>query len=461
MLIHQQFTEGVSKNAEELQGDREANEEAWVTSKSEEKQERAKEIRRKSRDTFEDLEVQSIGFRNSRRIQQQQEKKVEAVTFSETRSQDSEVKGQVKGQVKSQKKNKVRENKAVEDDRVKSGKGTRREKESDKRQNRDRIIESSEREKVAEQVIEEHINTRRLSQEKSELVKHEASVSRSQTLPRKASKQDYLDEKQREFEEFIRNQRNLLLNQLQQREETQVSEEVKGHSSSNQKIEEQSSKEQKVTDNSSKEVREEYLVPSKLDKERSGRRIEDLLTYPDASKNKRRHKSTNDVESIKEAKLLQQRSKSQRVESSEVQVQHSKSRAEKSESESSERFLLQNSKEAKHFEKKADNREDIIRVYSRGGVIQLSMEVVDRDRFEQRQREYEELQSRRSLRQQEQREINDERYKYLNNDFEKNSNGYYYNAQRFDPGSRYVVSLLKSKRKNLSCPRLLHHSYKV
>lgn len=333
-------------------------------------QDRAKEIKRQTRGQFDGLDKQQIWFQNSKETKQHQ-RKLEAVQFQEQKVQETEVKNHQLKQVKGQ-----------------------------------------------------------IKKEQSE----ERTVTRSQTLPRKAKKQDYIDEKQQEFEEFIRNQRNLLLNQLYKREEGQESKEIKGHSS---KVKQQSSKVEAREENTTKEVKEDLLVSSKGDSVNSGLRIEDLLTYPAASKNKRRHKSTNDAESIKQAKSLQQtqeskvnrEAKSQRSQSSSV-------RGQKSEKREEGHFLLQNNEEAKVFEKNSETKEDIVRVYSRGGIIQLSMEEVDRERFEQRQREYEELQKRRSLQQQEQRKINDDRYRYLNNEFDKNSNGYYYNEQKYNPGNR-------------------------
>ena len=53
------------------------------------------------------------------------------------------------------------------------------------------------------------------------------------------------------------------------------------------------------------------------------------------------------------------------------------------------------------------------------------MEEVDREKFEQRQREYEEIQRRRSSSKQQQRFVDDDRYRYMNNEFDKRNVNYY------------------------------------
>ena len=53
------------------------------------------------------------------------------------------------------------------------------------------------------------------------------------------------------------------------------------------------------------------------------------------------------------------------------------------------------------------------------------MEEVDREKFEQRQREYEEIQRRRSSNKQQQRYVEDDRYRYMNNEFDKRNINYY------------------------------------
>ena len=472
LLIHQNFTENAQRNltATEEQTYR-ADQGHYSNSKGgygQETQERAKEIRRKSRDQIDNQNTKAIGFRNSKESKQQ-ERKAEGVQFSETRDktrhiqQETEVRGQklrevegqikveksrvvegqVKREVKSQHQNHFEEGRTVGSNHVKRKEEERQDRFVEGKRKNENRIEKKERERVKEEIIEEHIKARRLSEQKEEekKKKEEITVTRSQTLPRKANKQEYQEEKEREFEEFIRNQRNLLLNQLYKREQGQGSNstEVKGKSSKEEKFKGEENNKQKA-------VEEEVLVSSKAETENSGRRIDEFLKFPEASKNKRRHKSSNDASSIQEAKLQYKNkdSKDHRSQNTEVKVQRSHSSAAKVQRSIYEQaqFLLQNNEEAKVFEQNQENKEDIIRVFSRGGVIQLSMETVDRERFEQRQREYEELQKRRSVHQQEHRTINDDRYRYINNEFDKKSNGYYYNEQRFDPGNRLVLFLM-------------------
>jgi len=383
-----------------------------------------------SRET-EKREVEAT--KSIKKAHQAQEYYTERSTFQEAEVKDSETQ-EVRGHASSY-QNQTRKKGGI----IRNSHNSKEEKQDqyieEKSQNEARI-EKKRRELVKEEVIEEHIKARRLSQQKEQERREAKAVKRSQTLPRNVSKEVYQDQKQQEFEEFIRNQRNILLNQLHQREDAQKSK-AKGQGSNKQGIKSPKS-------SNHQEVKDQEIVPQKADTENSGRSIDEFLVFPDASKNKRRYKSTNDANSIQEAIALHQnlQTKDQRYQQSVTKVQRSHSSAENNtkveeHSYKKAQFLLQNNEEAKALEKNLVNREDIIRVFSRGGVIQLSMESVDRDRFEQRQREYEALQKRRSLHKQEQREINDERYRYINNDYdETKSNGYYYNQQRFDPGER-------------------------
>ena len=379
-----------------------------------EKQGRAKEIR-KSSETQNNVEQRNaIGFKNQQKVKGQQ-RKVEEVRFS----QESQFESQ--------------SSEGVKTDIFGSGKLTSRELSNREKGSRDTSTEKqnsketkvAKREKIREQVIEEHIEARRKSQDRrSEVVentnqKEEATVQRSQSLPRRTNKEEHLNEKQLEFEEFIRNQRNLLLSQLQQREDNRL-----------QWLEEK--KEVKVQD-SKKKIQEEEIQLKRADNENSGRRIEEFLRFPEASKNKRRYKSTNDTDSIKQAKEIHSQSAFERVaENSKVKNQRS-SELKSQKSKFGGGFLLQNEQTAKVIEKApASDTEEIIRVYSRGKAIQLSMETVDKDKFEQRQREYEEIQKRRSFQQQQQRVIEDDRYRYFNNEFDKR-NAFYHTQQQYDP----------------------------
>ena len=424
--------------------------EDWAR-ESEETQERAKEIQRKSREQIAQASLVDVqGLRETEEREVEAAKSFKGVyqtsqnyTAESSAFQKAEVKGSESQETRGHVSNYPNQ-KGEKGGITRNSHNWKEEKNQyieEKSQNEKRI-ENKTREFVKEEVIEEHIKARRLSQQKEQERREAKAVKRSQTLPRNASKEVYQDQKQQDFEEFIRNQRNILLNQLHQREDAQKPK-AKGHGSNKQGIKSpKGSKHQ--------EVKGQEIVPQKADTENSGRSIEEFLVFPEASKNKRRYKSANDANSIQEAKTLHQnlQSKDQRYQQSVTKVQRSQSSAEKN-SEVSEhsykkaQFLLQNNEEAKALEKNSVSREDIIRVFSRGGVIQLSMESADRDRFEQRQREYEALQKRRSLHKQEQREINEERYRYINNEYdETKSNGYYYNQQRYDPGNRFVLNVL-------------------
>ena len=456
MLIHQSFTENASKrliatkNSQILDSDRKD----WVIDKQG-TQERAPEIHRSSRENTEN--TSSFGFQDSREIRNH-ERKVGAIKSSEAAhhnyTQRSEFKEaelrelgsrEVKGQLNSQQQIKGERN------RVGVNYQGKQDLYSLEKRQQEEHFEKKKREVVKEEVIEEYIKERRLSEQKEQKERRESKiVTRSQTLPRKANREEYQDQKQQEFEEFIRNQRNLLLNQLYKREESQE-QKVKGQGSKNQSVQRpEEYKDKKV-------INESLVVPKKVETENSGRRIDEILVFPDASKNKRRHKSTNDANSIKEARFLHQnlQSKDQRSENSDIKVQRSHSSVVKSErsedySKQKSHFLLQNNQEAKALEQQnSNNREDIIRVFSRGGVIHLIMESVDRERFEQRQREYEALQKRRSQHQHEQRLIDDDRYRYINNDFDMKSNGLYYNDRRYDPGNRLVQKIAYLSNKPL------------
>eukprot|EP00795_Rhopilema_esculentum_P003674 gene3674-14934_t len=411
---HQNFTNNLQKQLTPTGDPPNFAAEEYRRASLQEKEGRAKEIR-KSIETQKNVEQRNaIGFKNQQKVKGQQ-RKVEEVRFS----QDSQFESQ--------------SSEGVKTDIFGSGKLNSRELSNHEKGSRDISTEKQnsketkvgKREKIREQVIEEHIEARRKSQDRRiEVIentnqKEEATVQRSQSLPRSTNKEEYLNEKQLEFEEFIRNQRNSLLSQLKQREENRL-----------QWLEEK--KEVKVQENKQK-IQEEEIQLKRADNENSGRRIEDFLRFPEASKNKRRYKSTNDADSIKQAKEIHSQSAFERVAENSTVKSHRSSEVKSQKSKVSESFLLQNEQKAKGIEKAPpSDTEEIIRVYSRGKVIQLSMETVDRDRFEQRQREYEEIQKRRSYQQQQQRVIEDDRYRYFNNEFEKR-NAFYHTQQQYDP----------------------------
>ena len=182
---------------------------------------------------------------------------------------------------------------------------------------------SEQRTIVKEQVIEEHINARRANNEKiykefAEDKVQNTSVQRSKSLPRKESKQEYLTEKQRGFDEFIRNQRNLLLNQLHRRESVQQTQEVSSEEKREVRVQDTGVKVQekgvRIQDNSDKKqiVQEEELERSTFEKQSGGLKLEEFLKFPEASKNKRRLKSANDVDSINKAKEQHRSTREQR-----------------------------------------------------------------------------------------------------------------------------------------------------
>ena len=445
-MIHQTFTENAHKRLSSTTNQQifDSERRDW-TADSHETQGRAREIERKSRDYTENT---SIGFQGLKEVRNQ-DRKVDTAQFFEAArqkrenykqksdSKEAEAKSLDLQEVRSQENNRqqFRQDKGERDTTNSASEEGHQVQYLQKNSQEKQRLEKKARKVVKEEIFEEKISERNLSEQKEEEKRREGKiVTRSQTVPRKANREEYQDQKQQEFEEFIRNQRNLLLNQLYKREKGQEFK-VKGESLIGQKI-------RNLEGKNTTKVQEDSCVEKKVETENSGRLIDEFLVFPNASKNKRRHKSTNDAQSIQEARFLHQnyQTKDQRPE---VKVQRSQSSAVKSRRSEENfkekpQFLLQNNQEPKAFEKNTDVKEDIVKVFSRGGIIRLTMESIDQERFEQRQREYEALQKRRSLHQQEQRAINDERYRYMNNEFDTKSNGFYYNEQRYDPGKRLV-----------------------
>ncbi len=275
--------------------------------------------------------------------------------------------------------------------------------------------------KVKESQIRERVQERKERVEEEQEVKRDqgGQVKRSQSLPRQQNKTQFqLNEKEKEFDEFIRNQRNLLLQQLQKTEQVQKSsfqeskvQESKSQSSGQSVIKEVKGQEDQTE---KRKVSEQVIESTKQSTENQGSIIEELLGKRKISEKGRRHKSTNDVQDIQRA----------------LQVQRSQGVQQQSE------FLLQNNQQAKLIEKvKSSTKDnDIIRVFARGNVIQLSMEGDDRERFEQRQREYEELQQR----QQQSKMVEDDRYRYMNNEFDRRNvtKTYYETSQQQQHNSR-------------------------
>ena len=219
----------------------------------------------------------------------------------------------------SKKKNKVKEEK--------ENKRNITEQQSEVKEQRSDVRElkqnSEQRTIVKEQVIEEHIKARRANNEKiykefAEDKVQNTTVQRSKSLPRKESKQDYLTEKQQEFDEFIRNQRNLLLNQLHRRESIQQTQEVSSEEKREVRVQDSGVKVQekgvRIQENSDKKqiVQEEELERSTFEKQSGGLKLEEFLKFPEASKNKRRLKSANDVDSINKAKEQHRSTREQR-----------------------------------------------------------------------------------------------------------------------------------------------------
>eukprot|EP00112_Aurelia_sp_Birch-Aquarium-sp1_P006942 Seg1758.2 transcript_id=Seg1758.2/GoldUCD/mRNA.D3Y31 product="hypothetical protein" protein_id=Seg1758.2/GoldUCD/D3Y31 len=417
------------------------------------------EVRSQENRQIERREVKSqqSGHRSqeNREVENREGRVVESKeqTIRQVKDQQSAVENTSEGKEKKSKKSRKKKNKVKEE---KENKRKVTEQQSEIKEQRSEVREqkqsSEQRTTVKEQIIEEHINARKANNEKiykefAEDKIQNTSVQRSKSLPRKESKQEYLTEKEREFDEFIRNQRNLLLNQLHRRESVQQTQEVSSEEKREVKGQETVARVQdtgvkvqekgvRIQDNSDKKqiIQEEELERSTFERESAGLKLDEFLVYPEASKNKRRLKSANDVDSINKAKeqhrlTREQRSeftstaREQRSEFSSVSSEQ-RSQSQVSASQQSQ-FLLQNNEEAKVIEKPQSNKEEIIRVYSRGGVIQLSMEEVDREKFEQRQREYEEIQRRRSSSKQQQKYVDDDRYRYMNNEFDKRNINYY------------------------------------
>eukprot|EP00794_Sanderia_malayensis_P019483 gene19483-21407_t len=225
-------------------------------------------------------------------------------------------------------------------------------------------------------------------------------VKRSQSLPRqkKTNKQYQLSEKEKQFDEFIRNQRNILIEQINKADEKTKEKGQSSKVTQGSKVKGQTNQVKGQVDGEKEKEKENIVGP--------GVGLEGFLGIPSNSQKAKRNKSTNDVQDIKKALILQQQQQN--------------------------KLLLQDKQQTKLQHNNIDNStsEKVIVRASAKGKIQLSMEGPESERFQRREREYEKLQQQQ---QQQARRIHDDRYRYMNNEFDRrNVTQQYYKPTQYD-----------------------------